>query len=708
MAHQKPRARRTAARSTTAASITTAAKAKTAMLAKIKMSSLDSKDATALKFAPHTATTCGKLKLPAIAAGFLIPYFDLSGKVTKFWRYRYLENTKQKGFDALTEKKPLRYAQLRNTVNELYLPPIAGTNWSSIAKNPDIPVCITEGELKAACATKLGFPTIGLGGVWCFKSNGAALPLLPMFNEFNWRERTVYIVYDSDAVTNPQVMAAENALAKALVGLGAAPCIARIPFEKKVDKKIGLDDFLVAEGTQAFQDLLDNAAEWRAAQELFALNQEVAYVRDPGLILRMDTLQRISPRAFMEHAYSTRIYYEEQVTEKGTKLVERSAAKEWIKWPHRVEVAKVVYEPGKDRINQRNELNIWPGWAVQPAPGDVSLWNQLLDHIFKGDMEARTWFERWCAHPLQNPGDKMYSSAVVWGLYTGTGKSLIGYSLGKIYGKNFTEIEDREIFASHNEWAENKQFVMGDEITGGDKRGVADKMKGMITRHELRLNPKYVPSYTVLDCINYYFTSNHPDSFFLEDKDRRYFIWEVIGGALPLEFYKRYEAWIGAKGVVGPGASALFHHLLTLPMGDFDAQAPAPYTAAKREMIEGGRSDLASWVAYLRESPDTVLRVDGHVLKFDLWRAEDLLALYDPEGRGRVTTNGMSRELKRAGLFRAAQGMGVRTSLGQIRVWAVRNYEKYMGLAPVKIGELYEAERGMSAKAKQKTKKRKF
>lgn len=684
---------------------TSASSVATAMLNKLSLSALDNNDVKSLKFKAYTADEAGHMlkNLPSYHAGFLIPYFDLDGKVTKFWRYRYLETTKT-GFDALTNKKELRYAQPGKSLNEIYLPPIAGTNWSSIAKNPEIPLVITEGELKAACATKLGYPTIGLGGVWCFKSNNARMPLLPMFHEFQWRDRIVYICYDSDAVTNPQVMTAENALARELTMLGAAPYVVRIPFLEKDNKKIGLDDYLVDEGPEAFRELLDNAAEWRAAQELFALNQEVVYVRDPGVILHMEDLRRIAPRAFTDHAYSTRIYYEEQVTDKGTKMVERSAAKEWLKWPHRAEVQRVTYEPGADRITRKNELNVWSGWGVDPESGDITPWKELLDFIFGPKNPHRKWFEQWCAYPLQYPGTKLYSSPVIWGRKHGTGKSLIGYTLGKIYGTNFTEISDENIHESHNEWAENKQFVMGDEITSGDKRGIADRLKSMITRKLLRLNPKYIPSYTVPDRINYYFTSNHPDSFFLEDDDRRFFIHEVKGTPMPKPFYNAYEKWMGKDDVIGPGISALFAYLLSLDLSDFDPTGHAPVTEAKRDMIDGGRSDLASWVATLRDDPDTVLRIDQQVLKFDLWRAEDLLSLYDPMEKGKVTANGLARELRRAGFNRPANTLGCRTSQGQVRLWSVRNEDKYVNMGPNELGAAYDAERGMKTNAAKKAK----
>lgn len=663
-----------------------------AMLRKLEGSCLTEKDAALLGM---TACGPGDVKgLPAMEQGFLIPYFDAAGKKTSFWRYRYTADTRKGFAKLLKNKKPLRYAQAKDTLNEIYLPPFI--KWQRILDDPSVAIVITEGELKAACATKHGFPTIGLGGVWNFKSTAARAALLPQLEDVKWENRKVFIAYDSDAASNPQVCHAENSFARELTKRGAEPYIVRLTPSLDGSKR-GLDDIIFEVGKAEVSALLAEATAWRAAQELFALNEEVVYVRDPGVILRIANSQRIAPRAFVDHAYSTRVYYEEVVTEKGTKLVEKMAAREWLRWPVRAEVAAVTYAPGDQRITAKNEYNIWAGWGVEPEEGPVDLWTRLLDHLFGADVAARNWFEKWCAYPIQNPGTKMYSSAVIWGLRHGTGKSLIGYTLGKIYGKNFSEITDRNLHESHNEWAENKQFIMGDEITGGDKRGTADRMKGMITQQRLRLNPKYIPSYEVPDCINYYFTSNHPDSFFVEDDDRRFFIHEVLAGPLPREFYDKYDE----EYKRGNLCERVFAHLLGLDLGDFNPRGFAHVTESKQDMIEGGRSDIGTWVAMLREDPDTVLRMDRVVLPYDLWRAEELLDLYDPEKRGRVTANGMARELRRAGFRRPAGTLSVPTRDGRVRLWAVRNADKYIKDPRIQaLGEQYDREREPNKKSK--------
>jgi len=663
---------------------------RSAFMAKMSESKISASVARKLGFQPLAAEKVPK-GVPFKEPGILIPYYDFAGHKTDFWRLRYLRQPKPTGFSALTKRKPLRYVQPKDSVNELYLPPII--DWEEVAEEPVTEIIITEGEFKAACACEnTGYACIGLGGVWSWMASKKGIEILEGFHTFKWEDRIVYICFDSDAVLNPMVMQAEVALAKALTNLKAQPYIVRIPMGDN-DEEMGLDDFIVKKGPEALDELLENSRPWVAARELHKLNGEAVYIRNQDAVLLLDDFTFLTRSAFTDGAFAGRIYYEEVATDKTIRRVKKNAAREWLEWNGRAEVKKITYAPGEERITDDREFNIWPGWGCEPAPGDITPWVELLDLLFGENIESRTWFERWCAWPLQHPGSKMFSSSVLWGLRKGTGKSLVGYTLGKIYGLNFAEINDRILGESHNEWARNTQFAMGDEISTGDKRAASDRMKTMITREQLRINPKFIQSYVVPDVINYYFTSNHPDSFFLEDDDRRFFIHEVKAAPLPKAFYDNYGLWLGGRGGVGPGIPALFHHLLTLDMGDFSATSRALETEAKQEMLKQGRSDLANWVVALREDPDTILRSAGRILPYSLWPVNELLRIYDPNDRGRVKATGLAKELARQGVERACEGGQIRTPDGQLRLWILRNQEKLLEMNSMQIGNVYENER---------------
>jgi hypothetical protein len=658
-------------------------KAKSLGEQKLKTSGLDLTDAKQLSISFLSGLQTARLN-PSFKelCSLKLTYQGPDGKALKdspqakdFYRLRYLETPTD--FDALAAKKQVRYVQEPNTAPVAYYPQNF-TDWESLCRMTDEPLIITEGELKAAKACKEGFPTLGLGGVYNWRSNKLGITWLDSLNPIKWVKRHVYICFDSDYRTNPMVCHALKDFAEELQRRGSFTYLVSLPQLPGLDK-VGLDDFLVHAGPSAnemFRELLRTAEPMGLAAPLFEMNKKFVYIRKPGLIVDQNDMDnKVSPAAFKDHLQSTSNYQERQIKADGTisfKTV--SAAAAWLKWPLRHEAARLTYQPGTQRFT-KGEFNTWPGWGCQAKKGSVKPFLELIDHLFTGsEKSAKEWLLRWMAYPLQYPGVKLFTSVVVHGIRHGTGKSMLGYSLAKIYGKNFTEISQLDLHNNFNEWAESKQFVMGDDVTGSNKRQDADFLKKMITQKELRINAKYTPSYVVPDCINYFFTSQHPDSFFLEDDDRRFFIHEVLVGPKSEEFYVEYDLWLETGG-----AEAIFDYLLNLDLGDFNPAAPAYRTAAKERMINTGRSDLASWVRQLLAVPESVLRVGEVPIEKDLLTSKELLELYDPLGRTGTTANGLARELSRAGLRQVQEGRPIRLTDGsQARYYAVRNTEHWL------------------------------
>lgn len=657
---------------------------------KLESSGLSLEDAELLKINVLSPSDTQRLHtnwnaVPSLQINYYTPEGEeLIDAITKepFFRLRYLKTLQ--GFKDLTQK-PVRYVQKPDTLPAVYYPQNQ-EDWPSICVDPRHPLIITEGELKAAKACKEGFPAIGVGGVYNWRASKIGVSWLDSLTYITWPTRSVYIVFDSDYRTNPMVCQALKDLGDALQDRGAYVFVVSLPNLPNIEKT-GLDDFLTFAGPSAnkqFEQLLHEAEPLGFTQVLFELNNRYTYVRNPGIIIDRSNLDhRIAVKNFKEALESNRKYTERTFKQDGTVQYKSvSAGTQWLQWPLRHDVQNLTYAPGKPLILP-NSINTWEGWGCEPLPNkprhlkklNVEPFLKLVDHLFtKAEPQAKNWFLQWCAYPLQHPGAKLFSSVVFHGVRHGTGKSLIGYSLGRIYGKNFTEIDQDDLHDDYNSWAESKQFVMGDDVTGSNKRKDADFLKKMITQKEIRINIKYVPQYTVPDCINYFFTSQHPDSFFLEDDDRRFFIHEVRVGPLTESFYADYMRWLDSDG-----PAHLFRYLLNLDLTGFNPSAAAYRTKAKERMISLSHSDLASWVRLLINNPDQVLRQGRVKTKQDLFTSRELLHFYDSEGRTGTTANGMARELGRAGLRQVADGAPIRTVDGtQARYYAIRNSEYWI------------------------------
>jgi hypothetical protein len=186
------------------------------------------------------------------SGGLIFPYPGTNGTTPVFVRVK-----PDKPFID-SEGRAAKYLTAKDAGNRLYIPPVYS---DGIFSDTAIPVVITEGEKKALKGSQEldGFLVIGLAGVWCFKTKER--PIIEDFKKINFKDRSVYIAYDSDVVTKREVQAAEAALATALDNLGAHVNICRIPAGNGA--KQGLDDYLLTHSSETFiEQVIDRALIW--------------------------------------------------------------------------------------------------------------------------------------------------------------------------------------------------------------------------------------------------------------------------------------------------------------------------------------------------------------------------------------------------------------------------------------------------------------
>lgn len=662
-------------------------------LSDLERSGLTKKDFTKLRITTLNESKTQNLTEYFETGSYRIPYWSIDGTQSRYYRIRFLDLSVPQPTKGSSGKKHPRYWQPSGTLPSLYLPPFL--DWRATAKDEETTLYITEGEKKAARACKAGIPCIGLGGVWSWRSAKKGVSIIEDFKQFNWKNRTVVVVFDSDVHEKQEVQQALSALGKELITLGALPYTIKLPSSN--NEKVGLDDYLESKGEKAFLSLPREQLLGELGEQLWALNKELAYIKDSESILKLESNNFVSKQTLIGVTYANRLVTVE--TEDGVRRI--SAANEWLKWPHRRTHNKLTYSPGQEPITNQNEYNLWTGWGVEPQPGNCTPWGQLLEYVFQSNPENKKWFLQWLAYPLQNPGAKMYTSSVLFSLNEGVGKSLIGITMGKIYGSNFSAITQADIHKSFNEWSVNKQFVLGDDVTGSDRRADADLLKVMVTRETMIVDKKYQPTYVVPDCINYLFTTNQPDAFFLGRADRRFAIFEIEGAPLSEKFYKQYDHWLWKTN----GPAALFHHLLNgIDCASFNPKAPAPMTSAKSDMISLSRSELDHWAIELHEHPDNVLQIDGTPIKRVFWTAQELLALYDPLNQKKSNLTALSKSLRRAG-FTSPQitritAEGNHSGITK-RLWVCRDRERWAAADPHERRAQYQKERPLTKDEKQ-------
>jgi hypothetical protein len=676
------------------------------MLADLKRSLLTADDAKRLGFVPMAEKECESLNLSQSGDGFKIPYYDAAGNEIDTFRYRFFDTTSvvASGFaKGQTIKRP-KYLQPGGKPPMVYFPHVADVDWSAVREDATVPLIITEGEKKSASVTKYVAPCIGLGGVYSFGQRKHGKMLIDDLERFKWEGREVYICYDSDAVDNKLVVTAEARLATILTGKLARVHVVRVPKLEGHDK-LGIDDYIALKGAEEAQNLISESKEHTHLIEFHAINSECVYVANPSMVCvypkddhpenqpkyRMLNVQKFANEVFADKKYLA--------FDAAGKQVAKPAAKDWMQWEGRAIVDSVCYSPGDELIVNNNQLNVWEGWGVEPAKGDVSLFKELIDTMLEGaDAGHKHWFMQWLAYPIQHPGTKMNTAVVVWSLMQGVGKSLLGYTMKGVYGSNWAEITNVELQDNRNSWAVNKQFVLGEEITAGATRESADLLKNMITGQTLSVDEKFVPRYTLKNCVNYYFTSNHPDAFFINAQDRRYFVHEIKVKASP-EFFKKYDRWYKTR----EAAAAIHWFLAHYDLSGFNPQGEAPKTEAHQAMVSAGKSELGSFVERLQLEPDSLLVFSGIVNKRRLWKLEELHQLYMTESfkHKQVSQKALGLALREQGFMQPKEGQQLRLNDGsRARLWIVRPIDGIERMTEKQLADLYDADKNDPTGAK--------
>jgi len=192
--------------------------------------------------------------------------------------------------------KALKYETPARTRMALDVPPPA----TSKLADPSLPLFITEGARKADAAASKGLCCIAVLGVWNWRGTNerGGKTALPDWESIALDGREVYVVYDSDVTTKPQVRAALVRLKGFLEQRGARVRVVYLPSGEGATKQ-GLDDFLAA--GNGVDDLLALASDRLRGAET-PTEPAHPYRSTPGGLVRLkrervggDAVEVVSP-----------------------------------------------------------------------------------------------------------------------------------------------------------------------------------------------------------------------------------------------------------------------------------------------------------------------------------------------------------------------------------------------------------------------------
>lgn len=267
----------------------------------------------------------------------------------------------------------------------------------------------------------------------------------------------------------------------------------------------------------------------------------------------------------------------------------RPLADAWLSHPMRRQYDGVGFAPGE--TVPPNILNLWQGFAVTPASGDVSLWLTLLEELIK-DETTRRYVLMWLAWKVQNPGG-VPDTVLIFTGGKGTGKNSLLSPMLTIFGRHGMLADDPELIAGRFTYhLMHLAFgVLDEAVFVGDPRQ-SDRIKSRITARHMLYEQKGFDPVPGINRAAYVMLTNHAHAWQATTDERRAVVIEAGDGLRGnFEFWTAYHAWAD-----GPGPAALLHHLQSLDVSGFNPRAiPRSDALARQVELTALRDPAVSW-----------------------------------------------------------------------------------------------------------------
>jgi hypothetical protein len=196
----------------------------------------------------------------------------------------------------------------------------------------------------------------------------------------------------------------------------------------------------------------------------------------------------------------------------------------WLDWPGRRTFTKIVFEPsGKVKPS---EYNTWQGFIPSEGAQNCDL---ILKHIFEiavnGIKDHFDWLMDWFADIIQNPSAEPRGTAIVLKGGRGSGKSIIGEYVGKIFGPHYQLIDTPDhIFGKFNYHLTQKLFVQVEEAVWGGDKTREGKLKSLITSKVMPVEIKFGDIFSTKNYLRLMITSNENWVVPAGPDERRFFV----------------------------------------------------------------------------------------------------------------------------------------------------------------------------------------
>ena len=353
-------------------------------------------------------------------------------------------------------------------------------------------------------------------------------------------------------------------------------------------------------GNTALHVFSQNFTQATPSNPLIELNDKYAVIGDVGgkcLVMswvasKVDEQVRVpSFQSFKSFAERYANRYVQIGTDGDGEAIMRQIGTHWLKWPHRKSFEAIDLIPGADELLPGNILNLWRGFAVQPAAGNWSLMRRhIVEVLAAGDQASAEYIARFAAWAVQHPAERAEVALVFRG-GKGSGKGTFANAIRHIFGSHGLHIyNSKHLIGAFNGHLRACLLLFADEAFWAGDRAGESVLKGMLTERTLMIEQKGVDATPWRNRLHVIMAANAEWAIPASADERRYAVFDVSNERVGDQAYFRDLH----KQMHAGGLAAMLNDLLRVDLGDWHPRQ-VPQTRALQHQKEMSLGAIAGW-----------------------------------------------------------------------------------------------------------------
>ena len=345
--------------------------------------------------------------------------------------------------------------------------------------------------------------------------------------------------------------------------------------------------------------------------------------------------------------------------------------------PHACKLEAFDYIPEAPKFALKEDLlymNIYKTSPLLPIEGDCSAILEHFTYMFPDEDVLEHWLN-WFACLVQFPARKIKHCLLLISKEQGVGKSFFKDLLADMFGDwNIAFIDSGSWMASFNSHHLNKQIGVIEELAIRKDVSAYNALKQYVTEVFIMAKEKHVTEYKARTPIGMIAFSNDPKPIVIEEKDRRFHVYETPVTPRDGGYYNRLFKISNAE------VSAFKWFLLQRDLEGFSPDAPPPMTEDKRRLAKQSYSPA-------KAALEMAISLNVPPLQ------NDVVTLPMVQNALRGESGISERQLEFRNLRETLRDLGAKP-LGQQSIdgtkhslWAVRNAENWKDASTVSIKE---------------------